>query len=84
MIIHGHSKGYVAMQRRTSSRLARRLLRREMRPRCETLNTRGAQGPPKASDARWLTHVDHALMPMGRSGADVVVTVDLARQSFDA
>ena len=68
------------MQRRTSSRPPWLLLRREMCLSCETLDTGVAQGPLEASDARWLTYVDHAPMPVGRTQADAVVIVDLARQ----
>ena len=44
--------------------------------------TGGAQGPPEASNARCLTYIDHASIPMGRTGVDAVAIVDLARQSF--
>ena len=33
-------------------RLLRRLTRREISPRYQTLSTEGAQGPPEASDVR--------------------------------
>ena len=74
----------VAMQWSTSSHLARRLLRRELHPHCETLCTGGAPEPPEASNTRWLTHVNHVMVPMGRTRADVVDIVDLARQSVDS
>ena len=40
------------MQRQAWSRLARRLLRREITPRYETLYTGGDPGPPDARDVR--------------------------------
>ena len=40
------------VRRRTSRHLIRRLLRSEMPPCYETLYTRGAPGPPEASDVR--------------------------------
>ena len=57
VIVHGDREGrrrddHDSMRRRASRRLTRRLLRREITPRYETLHTGGAPGPPATSDVR--------------------------------
>ena len=57
-----------------------------MNPRYQILKTGGVQEFPEANNARWLTYVGHAPMPMEQSGTDAVAIVKatqyLVRRSY--
>ena len=88
-MVHGDREVIVAddrdgVQWRATIRKVRRILRRKITPRYETLYTVGVpQDPLRQATCGALMMVNHAPMPMGRNGVEAMAIVNLARQPFD-